>query len=293
MTTIKSKTHYNKDVYVIENDYLIVKVLKEFGAKIVSIVHKETDYELLFQPTNEEYTVPKLGDSFEKHDTSGIDEMLPTIDECFYPNSYVKLHDHGDVWAQKWDNEIVDDKLVSKVRSDTLKLDLQRTIELDNEEIKLSYKLTNPTEQDHFYLWAFHGLLNFDDSTELEFPVNSEIVNVMDSSIYDFDYKKLKDYPDKGSYKFYFEDEIENGYVKINQKSQDLVIEYNYSTDINKYLGVWITKGGFKKEYNFAIEPSSGYYDSLDRAFKNKKASKIESEGQKCWDLNIKISKGE
>lgn len=292
-TSISHDNYLNMNVYVIENDKLIVKVLKDFGAKILSIYHKETDYELLFQTTKNEYKIPKLGDSFEEYDTSGVDEMLPTIDPCFYPNSYVKLNDHGDVWAQKWENDINDNTLISKVRSDTLKLDLHRSITLEDDEIILSYKLKNLTEQDHYYLWAFHGLLNFNDKTELEFPTNGEIINVLDSTTYDFDYKKLSEYPDKNSYKFYFVDEIDNGEVKIFQRDKNLEIKYNFSTDINKYLGVWVTKGGFKGEYNFAIEPSSGFYDSLERAFLNKKASKIDSKDEKNWELKIKVSKGE
>lgn len=292
-TTINLDKHLNEDVFSLENDKLKVKVLKKFGGKVVSIVHKESGYEVLFQPTKEKYEMPKLGNSFEDYDTSGIDEMLPTIDECFYPNSYEKLNDHGDVWAQVWDYEEKEDSLVTSVRSDTLKLDLIRTISLKDEEVIFSYKLKNLTKQDHYYLWAFHGLLNFDDSSYFEFPINSEIVNVKDSSVYDFDYKNLGEYEDNKAYKFYFPDEIKEGKVSLIHKSKNIRIDYQYSTDINKYLGIWINKGGFKGEYNLAIEPTSGYFDSLERAFKNKKASLIKSREEKTWELRMKITRGD
>lgn len=288
---IKHETHFNMDVYVLENEYLIVKILKDFGGKIASIYHKELDYEVLFQPTKNSYDIPKLGDAFSKYDTSGIDEMLPTIDECYYPNSYKKLNDHGDIWAQKWRYEEDGDALISKVRCDSIKLDLERKIQLDQEEIKIDYKLYNPTEQELHYLWAFHGLMNFDESTELEFFTDSEIENVINDKAYEFDYLKLGEYPDGQSYKFYFKDEINDGRVNILHKDKNVSITYAYDTDINKYLGVWITKGGFKGEYNLAIEPSSGYYDSLELAYKNDKVSKIDSKETKEWKLNLEIKK--
>lgn len=291
-TTIKDSKHLNMEAYSIENDKLQIKVLKDFGGKVGSIYHKELDYEVLFQPTKGKYEIPKIGEAYEKYDTSGIDEMLPTINPCFYPNSYKEMNDHGDIWAQKWKYEILGDKLFTTVRSDTLKLDLERTISLVDEEIIFDYKLKNLTKQAHFYLWAFHGLLNFDDTTELEFSTDSKILNVRDDMKYNFDYRKLSEYEDKAEYKFYFVDEIENGNVKIYQKSKNALIEMNFDTDINKYLGVWITKGAFKNEYNLAIEPTNGFYDSLDRAFKNNKIAIIESGEEKEWNLKLLVTKG-
>lgn len=277
--------------YILENEFLIVEVLKEFGGKIASIYHKELDYEVLFQPKEESYKIPILGDSFSKYDTSGADEMLPTIDECYYPNSYRKLKDHGDIWAQKWNFKEKEEGLECRVRCDSIKLDFKRTIKLEGESILLDYELYNPTEQELFYLWAFHPLMNFDNSTELEFSTDSEIINVMNENKYDFNYLKLGEYPDEGEYKFYFKEPLEEGFARIIYKNKNAVVEFNFDTKINKYLGVWITTGGFKGERNLAIEPASGFYDSLERAYKNDKVSKIDSKETKKWYLKLDVRK--
>lgn len=290
-TKIYKDVHLNMDAYIIENDKLRIKILEEFGGKIASIYHKDSDLELLFQPTKGKYKKPKLKEPFENYDTSGIDEMLPTIDSCFYPNSYRKLNDHGDIWAQKWDYEIDGDSLITKVRCDSIKLDFIRKISLEDEDIVLDYKLINPTDQDLYYLWAFHGLFNFDESTELEFPFEKEIINVVDKEDYDFDFKKLSEYPDGKSFKFYFDGEIPKGEASFIRKDKNIKVDYKFDTDINKYLGVWITKGGFKGEYNLAIEPTSGFYDSLEKAFKNDRVSKIDSKDKLEWYLKISVKK--
>ncbi|MDO5028624.1 MAG: hypothetical protein Q4E36_05090 [Bacillota bacterium] len=284
--------HYNKDVYILENDQIHVKVLKDFGAKIVSIYKKDQDFELLFQASDKTYKDPNLGDNFEDYDRSGIDDMLPTIDSCLYPNSYKRLNDHGDLWAQKWDYEIKEDSLLCKVRCDSLKLDLYREIFLEEDQVRLAYKLKNLTQQDHYYLWAFHGLMNFNDSTVLDFGNAGQIINVIDGQAYDFDYRNLGAYPDKKSYKFYFQDPVEKGQVDVYYGQENVHLQMNFDTKINKYLGVWLTKGGLKGEYNFAIEPSSAYYDSLEKAYENHKVSQIASKEEKTWTLNLKLMKG-
>lgn len=287
--TIKTEKHLNEDAFLLENDVLSVKILKNFGAKIASIYSKEKNFEFLFQPTKGEYEVPILKDAFEKYDTSGADDMLPTIDECFYPNSYIKLPDHGDVWAQKWNYEVEDNKLIAWIRSDSLKLILKRTMYLEDNALVLEYSLKNNTLQKHYYLWAFHGLMNFDDNTEMYFDFSGEIENVIDATEYGFDFKKLYEYPDKSQNKFYFKNEVENGSCGLIYKNQGLKLQYDFDTNINKYVGVWITKGGFKNEYNVAIEPASGYYDSLERAFKNNKVSSIEPGEELYWSLKLSI----
>lgn len=287
--TIKTEKHLNEDAFLLENDVLSVKILKNFGAKIASIYSKEKNFEFLFQPTKGEYEVPVLRDAFEKYDTSGADDMLPTIDECFYPNSYIKLPDHGDVWAQKWNYEVEDNKLIAWIRSDSLKLILKRTMYLEDNALVLEYSLKNNTLQKHYYLWAFHGLMNFDDNTEMYFDFSGEIENVIDATEYGFDFKKLSEYPDKSQNKFYFKNEVENGSCGLVYKNQGLKLQYDFDTNINKYVGVWITKGGFKNEYNVAIEPASGYYDSLERAFKNNKVSSIEPGEELNWSLKLSI----
>ncbi|MDO5725558.1 MAG: hypothetical protein Q4P29_04560 [Tissierellia bacterium] len=289
MIYISEKKHLNLDAFSIENEYLDVKVLKDFGAKICSIRNKNPDYEFLFQPTKKFYEKPKFGDDFSKYDTSGADEMLPTIDKCLYPNTDIILPDHGDLWALKWENIIIDDYLKSSVNLKSLDLKFSRNIRLSDSKIILEYELINLSDMDIYYLWAFHGLLNFDDATEISISKNIEIENVIDFKKYDFDYTLLREYPDKGQYKFYFKNPLDNGEIEAIFRNQALKLRYEFDENINKYLGFWITKGGFKGEYNFAIEPASGYYDSLDTAIKNDKITMIKANSKINWNLNIII----
>ena len=286
---IYESTHCNMPCYVLENESVQVKVLKDFGAKTASFVYKNTGHEFLFQPAKKRYDVPEFADSFEKYDTSGIDDMLPTIDVGVYPNTRIKTNDHGDLWSKRWDMKVEKDKLICSCSSEFPDLLLVRTMSLEDSVLVLRYELKNNDSVDRYYIWAFHGLMNFDDETLLHFGEKSDIIDVTKIEKSDFDYNDLGAYEDGSSCKWYFKDEISKGLCGFYSKKTGLKLSYIYDTDINKYLGVWVTKGGFKGEYNFAIEPCSGYYDSLERAFVNKKVSVIKKNETLNWYLKLKI----
>lgn len=285
---IREEKYLNAEAFVLENEYIKLVQLKDFGAKIASIFYKEKEREILFQPTKKKYDMPKFGDDFSKYDTSGLDEMLPTIDTCVYPKSRIKLQDHGSVWSVPWKNHVSKSGLESQVVLEDLPLKLKRVVSLENRSILLSYTLYNLSEQSQYYLWALHGLMNFNDETELFFSKDiKSIVNVIDFKDYDFNPRILKEYPDKSENKFYFIDELNKGMAGINYLDDKFKLIMEYETSILKYLGVWVTKGGFKGEYNLAIEPATGYYDSLERAFENEKASKIMADDEISWGIKI------
>lgn len=53
------------------------------------------------------------------------------------------------------------------------------------------------------------------------------------------------------------------------------------------YLGVWITAGGFRGDYNCALEPSSGYYDDIRTARENGTAYMLKKDEPMIFDLEV------
>lgn len=285
-TKIYESKHLGFEVIAIESEKLLCKILKSQGAKLVSLFSKENEAEFIFQPSEKKYTIGD-GKSFGTSDTSGADEMLPTIDECFYPGGNIHLPDHGCLWDKKWEIFKNEDSILCSIILEKIPLKFTRKIEIIKNKLSLTYGLENLGDKKLYYLWAFHGLMNFDNSSLLEFDDGRGIENVVDGKKYKFDYKKLGDYPDKESFKFYLKNPLENGEIKLIHPSKRCSLTYQFDTQINKYLGIWITKGGYKNEYNIGIEPASGYYDSLNRAYENNKISSIEAKEILKWNLDL------
>ncbi|MFN8528866.1 MAG: hypothetical protein U0670_09670 [Anaerolineae bacterium] len=56
------------------------------------------------------------------------------------------------------------------------------------------------------------------------------------------------------------------------------------------YLGIWIDEGIYTTEATVALEPASGYYDSLERAIAQKRVSIIPAGGSASWWLEIVLN---
>lgn len=291
---IYKNSHYNKETVLMENEKLKLKVIPDLGFKIASIMYENKEF--LFQPTLLKYDQPKFNDDFSKYDTSGLDEMIPTIDSCNYNGKI--LPDHGDVWSLPWDVKIRDEFIEGSVNLKSMPLSFEKKVSFENENtIRMDYRVVNNSDEEQSYLWALHGLHNFDDDTEIIFPKNiNKVLDVINNKEIDFDSRKLtklKNYEDKKSYKFYMLGELENGECGLYYKNCNLRYMIKFDKNINPYLGLWITKGGFKGEYNCALEPSNGFYDSLNIATKNNKYEKIGPFGKNTWTIQIEITKAQ
>ncbi len=284
--------HYNVDCITMENNNLKLKVIPKIGFKMASLTYKNKEF--LFQPTDLKYSIPNFNDSFSDFDTSGLDEMIPSIDSCIYEDGCV-IPDHGDVWSLPWKVEIVDDALIGKVDLISLPLKLEKKINFENDKsIRMDYKVKNTSLKEHSYLWALHGLNNFNDNTEIILPKGTNrILDVINNKIIDEKIENLLDlskYKDKMFYKFYILDDLKSGNCGLYYKDCGFKYMIKFDKNITPYLGIWITKGGFKGEYNCALEPSNGFYDSLKLAKQNNKYEKILPLEEKNWTIYIEIS---
>lgn len=282
--------HLNQEAYSLENEILRICVLKNFGAKIASIVDKKTGFEFLFQPSSGAYKLPVADGNFEDFDTSGLDDAVPTIDTCRYPGTSQILPDHGDVWSRGWEFSLEGTHLKARIELASLPLLFERDMELKDNRLVLSYSLINNTNKGYYYLWALHGLNRFEEDTQLLFlKREEELINVKDGRSFDFDWRNLSLFPDKSSYKFYISKKLSTDKVGLYYPSKHLSYIIHFDPCDLPYLGIWFSKGGFKGEYNCALEPCNGFYDSLDRCVKNKKSAYIEALTKKTWTVEIEI----
>jgi galactose mutarotase-like enzyme len=86
-----------------------------------------------------------------------------------------------------------------------------------------------------------------------------------------YDFNKMPDPSICNMVKYYCDEPVSKGHCGIYYPSNNVSYILDYDAQKLPYLGVWITAGGLQGEYNCALEPSNGYYDSIGRAYENKK----------------------
>ncbi len=290
---IYNDKHYDAECIVMEKSNIRLKILPQIGFKISSLTYK--DKELLFQPVDLKYKQPVYMDSFSSYDTSGMDEMLPTIDSCIDEYGQL-LPDHGDVWSLPWYIEISDDSsfITGRVILRSMPLAFEKKIAMiEDNLIRMDYTVKNLSMKEQYFLWALHGLNNYDDDTYIILPDGvKRVLDVINNEIIEDNLDNLKDlskYEDGKAYKFYAADELSSGICGLYYKNLGLEYLIKFDKNIIPYLGVWITKGGFKGEYNCALEPSNGFYDSQAAARERGKCEKVMPLEEKSWTVYIEI----
>lgn len=273
--------HFNAEAYILENAVLRIVVLPELGGKIASLVYKPQGFEVFFQPVKKEYTMPNYGDEFALFDTSGSDEMFPTIDVCADPlDNTITWPDHGEIWALPWQCMFDEKGLYSRVQGVVWNYVFERRISINDNTVTLNYAITNKENLPLYGLWAFHGLVAVDEHTEIILPNVSKLINVHDSALLgkvgvEHDYPTSNTVngdaialdkiapPSTGkSEKYYVSGPTPQGQCSLLLNRKQLEYQLVYNAHKLPYLGVWINEGGFKNEYNVALEPTNGFYDT-------------------------------
>ncbi|MCU0664008.1 MAG: hypothetical protein MUC50_16980 [Myxococcota bacterium] len=291
-------TYRGTNALFLENGTLRLCVLPDLGAKIASILHRPSQFEALFQPPTGQYGFPSYGASFAAHDASGADDMFPTIDACRYPGQEhvgVECPDHGELWAVPWSVERMKDGegLACRVSGRALPYVFERRITLPaSGYLRLEYRIENTSEAPLLGFWAFHGLLACDERSRLELPrakgaPRAQVRIVQPSgplglpgTVLDFPAHILPDDTavDVGAIapqsaattkKFYVDGPVETGEAAMTLDQGRLRCALSWDAAIVPYLGVWITEGGFRGDYNAALEPATGFYDDLALAARN------------------------
>ncbi len=273
-------------VYVLSNKEVEVAVVPELGARIISMKSRRTGREWMWHPA------PGLnlfenqpGDDFSNGPLVGMDECLPTIEPCVWRGRH--LPDHGEVWAAAWsvDGEAWKNGILkTSVRLKISPFDFERSIELDENEIRLSYLLANRSASPEYFLWAMHPLLRLLPGDCLKLPPSTRAlmngagwIDAVDSAIPAGNSGKLLAGP------------LETGSATIqNQRTGDS-LEFEWSPAENNGLGLWLTRGGWHGHHHFAIEPTNSGADALTTAVSREWCGTVEAASSTTWQIRIQI----
>ncbi|HWR43984.1 hypothetical protein [Sporomusa sp.] len=308
--SIHSEGYKGLDGVAIENETLKLIVLPQLGAKIASLLYKPQNFEVFFQPIDGVFRLSRYGANFAEYDTAGADEMYPTIDACMYPYhgySGTQIPDHGDLWSIPWSVTAAGEKLLSRVQGKSLPYEFNRTITLERSGVRMDYRVINTGDEELYGIWAFHGLAACDENTRIILPETDRVINVHNSAMlgpanteHSFPMTisskgsnccidRIKPKSAKNTEKIYVNGRVKQGQAALTLNNNQLRYTLYFPTEIVPYLGVWINQGGFKDEYNCALEPATGYYDSLEVAHRLNTLQSIATGAALEWYLIINL----
>jgi galactose mutarotase-like enzyme len=300
-------TWHNFEALALESEALRVVIVPDLGAKIVSLYDKMHGREWLVPPIRPvKQTV--YGSVFVDQDMSGWDEMMPTITACEWEG--VHLPDHGEVWSSPWKLETREGGLTLSVDGPSFPYHFVRSATLiAPDTLELRYSLTNTGQKELPFMWTAHPQFAANVDTRIVFPPEvTQVVNVIEDDPVLGKTGDLCTWPEANSitgqvWKLDRVRSVENHtcrkiYTLPQQpvSSAALVDEHlgcqlrlEWSSEFAPYLGLWIDEGMFNTAPVAALEPSNGYYDSLERAVQNQMIPWLKPGQEVTWAMQVQL----
>ena len=92
--------------------------------------------------------------------------------------------------------------------------------------------------------------------------------------------------PSRKGWKVFSADPIDSPFViRYPGRGRTLRIEYASEDRLAAYWGIWINSGGWEGHKHFAVEPTTGRFEQIDRAIKDGSAGMVGPQGRRNWSV--------
>ena len=291
----------------IENDALSLEVWPQLGGKVSSIIDKADKYELLFNYPAELPTRPLYDMPYPSSWYAGWDECFPAVGPGTYsghPYDGVPVPDHGELWGLPTTAVPAKHGITTVWHGLRFGYRLTRKLHIEGASLIADYMLENLAPFEFRFVWAQHCLMSMASPAELQVPDGGEfrISHDADGNLVNApfqwpvgddgaDFSRLASLPAKRGWKLFSQRPISFPVVvQYPARQRRLTIEYTPAEDLPAYWGLWINTGGWAGHRHFAVEPTTGRFDYIDRAIKDGSAGRVPASGRRDWQVKWTLS---
>ena len=295
-------------VYGLRSSSTEIQVAPELGSKIISLKNLETGREWMWRPPGPfRLFRNELGDPFEHSTLVGADECLPTVAPCKWKGR--ALPDHGEVWSVAWavDRHAWNQGHIrTTVTTSVSPFVLERTIRLEENEVRLDYWIRSVSSEQEPFLWAFHPLLNIVEGDRINLFADVRSVRVESvAGLQDMPHGSIRPWPEPipgvelgrmhfsshspACAKLFVESPSTGRAAIVNPGTREsLVLEFDVRQ--NPSLGIWLTRGGWYGYEHVALEPTNLASDSLVEAVPRVTSTLfLPPRGERSWTIRLRL----
>lgn len=290
---------------VIENHVLRIEIQPDLGGKITSFYHKEKKFEISAQSNKKIEDIPGVCVGFAPY-AFGMDDAFPNIDAEIinWNGNTISYPDHGEVWSAEFRILAHSADCVILGWESPMGYRYTKTLQLDHNALRMHCDIKNNSGKDFPCFWTWHGLMRYEEDMEVILPEGTtHCRNVLTGpelgdagTVYpisgSYDFTRVPKAESRTMSKFYVEHPVRDGRCGIYYPSSNIACILEYDAKILPYLGVWVTAGGFQGDYNCAMEPTNGFYDSISNAWGNGKLPILHPGESLHFKMTIKLQCG-
>ena len=311
-----SETRYkDQRAVALESEQARFVFLPDTGASLASAFAKGRQKEYLVQRPQETYLRQPFDGTYVDAECSGMDDMFPTIDRCYYdrfPWTGAPLADHGEVWNLPCQTEVAEDNVLFTCHGVRLPYVFTKRASMPNERtLLLDYRVDNLTDFPMDFLWAGHTMVVAEPGLRLHVPDDCRRgVAVFSNTGRIGGYGARFAYPtytdaqgiprdvsrmdarDGNCEKYYFENKLSKGWCAVSYPAGD-VFALSFTAETVPYLGILHNAGDFRQIYNIFLEPCTCGFDRPDVARLHGQSATIPAQGSYAWQMAISLGENE
>lgn len=301
----------------LSNGLLSLTVIPALGGKISSLNYLPAQHEWLWRNPHLPYTAPQYAASYvERYDTGGLDECFPAVNPGPAPTepwAGALIPDHGELWGQPWEYEIVaenEQRLSLRMTAYGVRFPYRfertLTIETGQSSVKLAYRLTNFAPLPLPFVWAIHPLLNITPGMRLHLPVEQvRLAFATDSALgqpgevllWPLDLAQIPPSSLGQAVKLYTAPLGRSGpvTVAITDPNSGRSFAFRFDPAEVTHVALWLNYGGWSPlagvppYYNLGFEPCIGGADTLAEAVARDEVGRAGPRQTKTWQLEIEL----
>ncbi len=316
MVKVYPTRYKDQAALTIESEIVQAQFLPGIGAKMSSLFYKPAGKELLVQRPEAAYRVARYdGDYVADGECSGLDEMFPSIDRCFYegyPWRGTPIPDHGELWSLAWDHTPQPDRLHFEVTGVRFPYRLEKSISFPTPGVlRTDYRLTNLSSFDFDFMWAAHPMFYLEEGAELKLPPGVErIVTTMShKGTYGrygdeltwpvaetpegaLDLRLIRPKSARDYEKYFVKGHMPEGWCALTYPASGFSLALSFPVETVPYLAILPNEGGWQDLYNIFLEPATASFDRLDVARLRGECATLTGRGIYEWYLNIALAQG-
>lgn len=263
---------------------LTAAVLASRGAKIVSLTDT-SGHEWLLQPRNPIRRPAAPGTAFVDAEMCGWDECVPSIVACEAGGHAVS--DHGDLWDVEW--TVDGDSMTA--RGTSLSYVFTRTVRAIEGGLHFDYQVTAAGDDAVPLLWAAHPQFSAPPGSRVLIDI-STVVDVLHRRdtrhAWTPDLSTIDTVPPGGCRKVYADPDCTPAEAALEVPGRGR-LRLRWDVAVTPYLGIWFDNRNYSRQPVIAIEPSSGYYDSLADAIRNRRVLRVQPGRPARWFLEVTV----
>jgi hypothetical protein len=282
----------------LENELIRLDVLPQLGAKIWNIVHKPSNRNMLWHNPHVAPQTQPFRAHFDDVWSGGWDELIPNDvpTEALFGDV---LPDHGEIWSQPAEWEIVENeanstavRFVNYGRIYSTRFEKTISLRANKPFFQVQYCYTNLGVTPIDFLWNIHPALNSSPDTHLDLPSRRAVTDSWSSLLCDGGTEfrwpylvtrsgqkiDLRMMPEKGSLAdiLIYMPDVEAGWYAATDTAAKIGFGISFPKDVFPNLWLFRSSGSWRGLYTQIVEISNGLSTQLSIARKTENCGHLE-----------------